>query len=930
MSHFYHSIYFLLLYCLALSTYSQAQQNIDYTQLSYQQIDSLLMLNYQKRDFKTNIKILEAGIKKSSAEFGGRDSLTAEMLNNLGFFHSATGNKEKALQFYIKAKDIRGEILGKQHPAYAMALINIAHIYRGIKDYEKALALFLQAKDILSDNPTVKKTDYAKILFDIASLYIEQKQYQKALPKLQEALDIYKKELGAEHPKTAQVTLSLASAYHQLGRIKEAIELNIMARDISIQKLGKIHTDVARANLNLADIYSDNKDYNRALEISLEAKDIYEQILGKKHPFYLIALNRMTNLHLLQDNTIEAQKTIQEALQIAAQTPISMNITSSWVDSLKKADYLSNAHIQYINNTLLSLYNLLKISQHPKRKGRLVADLAHTLLTKSKNNLSNDKDKLKTLENSNFWLRRSLSVIPPEDIAEAFYLADKNKSNLLLQATQSDKKYRLGNLPDSIIQKDIALIKHKNKLYAKLQEEVDAAQKKILTAQFNEVNLEIDHLHQEIAKKHPKYHALKYKETIIDINKIQKKLPSSTALIEYVISDSTLHVFCITSNNSSWKKVNINANLIRQKAKDLHATLSNYTLLGTKEQLSRRQFSTLAYDLYLKLVAPLEEELTQIEHLIIIPDRELGYIPFEVLLPTVPSQELGDYQNFDYLINRYTFSYNYSAALWLDNAAVSSNKNNNKIFGIAASYQTDSVSTLGRSSSEIALRKKLLPLPEAQKEIATLEKEFKGLFVYNNQASERILKKNVNQYAVLHLALHGILDENKPILSSLALTEDGDSIENNFWQAYEISKMDLNADLVVLSACETGYGRFETGNGIASLARSFMYAGVPSLIVSLWQVNDRATAIIMELFYQNLANGMTKPAALRQAKLAYIQRAEGIAGNPAFWSPFIQIGNQETITLAQKKPFGLFAWLGVGSILTIILGFFVWQYKKRE
>ena len=96
--------------------------------------------------------------------------------------------------------------------------------------------------------------------------------------------------------------------------------------------------------------------------------------------------------------------------------------------------------------------------------------------------------------------------------------------------------------------------------------------------------------------------------------------------------------------------------------------------------------------------------------------------------------------------------------------------------------------------------------------------------------------------------------------------------------AHEIYQLDLNADLVVLSACETGYGKFNQGEGVMSLARSFMYAGTPSLVVSLWQVNDQSTAIIMQLFYEKLEKGMPKDIALRQAKLEYLKNAERMRG----------------------------------------------------
>lgn len=169
------------------------------------------------------------------------------------------------------------------------------------------------------------------------------------------------------------------------------------------------------------------------------------------------------------------------------------------------------------------------------------------------------------------------------------------------------------------------------------------------------------------------------------------------------------------------------------------------------------------------------------------------------------------------------------------------------------------------------------------------------------------------------------------MLSSLAFTENRDSLEDNFLQAHEIAHLHLNADLVVLSACETGYGKFEQGEGVISLARSFMYAGTPSLVVSLWQVNDQSTSVIMNSFYQNIANGMQKDVALRQAKLEYLKIAKDIAGHPAFWSAFIQLGDTSSVKISQKGAYNLWS-IGLGILACLFVGtlFFVSRSRKRE
>jgi CHAT domain-containing protein len=178
--------------------------------------------------------------------------------------------------------------------------------------------------------------------------------------------------------------------------------------------------------------------------------------------------------------------------------------------------------------------------------------------------------------------------------------------------------------------------------------------------------------------------------------------------------------------------------------------------------------------------------------------------------------------------------------------------------------------------------------------------------------------------------MHGLLDAQNPTLSALAFSEDGDSIENNFLQAYEISQMQLNANLVVLSACETGYGNFEKGNGLASLARAFMYAGVPALLVSLWEVNDQSTAIIMHSFYENLANGENKAYALQKAKLNYISQANNIAAHPAYWSPFIQLGDFSPIAIAPKSNGFNYIWVAAIGLAAAFAALFFGLLRKKN
>lgn len=141
---------------------------------------------------------------------------------------------------------------------------------------------------------------------------------------------------------------------------------------------------------------------------------------------------------------------------------------------------------------------------------------------------------------------------------------------------------------------------------------------------------------------------------------------------------------------------------------------------------------------------------------------------------------------------------------------------------------------------------------------------------------------------LIHFATHGVISEQQPQRSGLVLTLDEDPAEDGLLQVYEIFNLKINAELVVLSACETGLGKEVRGEGLIGLSRAFLYAGTPRVVVSLWQVADRSTAELMVRFYEHLTQGMDKTESLRQAKLELLE--EGRLAHPYYWAPFILIG----------------------------------------
>ena len=211
-----------------------------------------------------------------------------------------------------------------------------------------------------------------------------------------------------------------------------------------------------------------------------------------------------------------------------------------------------------------------------------------------------------------------------------------------------------------------------------------------------------------------------------------------------------------------------------------------------------------------------------------------------------------------------------------------------------------------------------------QKEIDAISKLIgNGLYVTGTEASEVAFKENASTYDILHLAIHGIGDEKNMLGSSLVFKSAEQGYDSLY--AYEMFNLNLKAQLAVLSACETGVGKLQKGEGVFNLARGFVYAGCPSVVMSLWKINDQYSAELMQDFYAGLIEDQTVDTALRQAKLKYLERADRFTAHPANWAALVHFGNPTTFKINNR-----FNYLLIGSIVMLILsiGLFMW-YKRK-
>ena len=193
-----------------------------------------------------------------------------------------------------------------------------------------------------------------------------------------------------------------------------------------------------------------------------------------------------------------------------------------------------------------------------------------------------------------------------------------------------------------------------------------------------------------------------------------------------------------------------------------------------------------------------------------------------------------------------------------------------------------------------------------------------------NDAVERVFKTELAKHSVLHLAMHALVDNEDPTNSRLVFTHDADSVEDNFLHVYELYNMKLPIDLAVLSACNTGFGKLEGGEGLMSLGRAFAYAGCPAVVMSQWKVDDLATSTLMKSFYENLAKGMKKSEALQTAKLSYLENCGPREGIPFLWGSFVLMGDDQPIAVEKA-----FEWKYVGSGVAVVMIIMLFYYLRR-
>jgi CHAT domain-containing protein len=410
---------------------------------------------------------------------------------------------------------------------------------------------------------------------------------------------------------------------------------------------------------------------------------------------------------------------------------------------------------------------------------------------------------------------------------------------------------------------------------------------------------EMERLTAEINRDYPDYLALMQKTDPVPLEEVQKHLRRHETIVEYLISNRyvegkrDLYIFVITKNGLNFLEsrvdslFSINSSLINDACR--HPDLKNY-----------REFTDALEYMYRELIKPVELFFTG-KNLIIVPDEEIGWLPFDALLNEKPGPGSTDYEGLPYLINKYSISYSYFSSLIFSNFFPVRKKT--EVFSFVPYYDVNNNSGPVTAS-----------LTGTGTETRSIYRWFRGKIFEGEQATETNFRLAIRKPAVFHLAMHSISDSTDSRYSYLLFDSNSDTTNDGKLYNYEISLSRLTSPMVVLSACNSGTGTLYHGEGLMSLARGFILAGASSVIRTAWEVNDEVSADIISRFYMHLSGGRRKDDALRMAKLEYLKESPPVYSDPYYWAAYEVLGNNAPV---RRHP-GRFLFAGLGSIILCV------------
>ena len=830
-------------------------------------------------------------------------------LSALGRFHSRVGERQMALDFFSRAMQLSQQVGDPIEEARTCS--GIAYIYndtgeprRALEYYDRALSLFRLAK---------YPNGEAGVLNDYAGVYFSLGDYQKALEYLQQSVSIFR--------STGNRRMEIVGL-RDIGRVFDAQGDKAMALRTYLRARSFYHSEKGlrgeAITLNLiGDIYQGRGELSKALDYYTQALALCRQAeypLGEGATQYNIA-----RLERQRGNLTEARDRIDAALGV--------------VESLRRKVTSQDLRASYFTT----------VRQHYE----LYVDI----------------------------LMRLQKQDPGKRFAAmAFEISERARARSLLESLNEARADLRQGVEPSLLERERNLeqvINARAERHAQLIARQNNSEAETVARELDQLTTEYDEVKAQIKSKSPRYAALTQPQPL-GLKEIQNRLlDDHSLLLEYMLGDERSYVWAVTRNEVSSYELPPRAQ-IEDAAQSFRKLLTaSQPVAG--ESFDQRQARIKEADALLPEAAASFSQMVLgpvlgklgTKRLLIVPDGVLQYIPFQAL--TVPSQTnsatagastpVDSGEQVPLLIDHEIVNEPSASALALvlnDTSQRQPAPNSIAIFanpvfdvddprvkspGAAQGQSADSTepARLQQTFRDVGFGEGKIPaLPASRDEaeaimaLAPWGTGMKALGFDANRAA--ITKPELAQYRIVHFATHGFIDYQHPELSGLVLSrvDRNGRPQEGFVRLHDIYNLKLSADLVVLSACNTGLGKDVKGEGLIGLTRGFMYAGAGGVAASLWKVDDDATAELMKHFYEGMfKRGLTPAAALREAQVGMWRQKRWHA--PYYWAAFVIQGqyDQQEMTGFQRSPGKLLA-ITVGVVASLFLASILLLRRRRK
>lgn len=796
---------------------------------------------------------------------------------------------DSAQHYFEEAANIAFHYNGKERLPEQDRLYNsLGAIYYESANYQQAKNYFersLQFSDKLSDD---YEEVFTGVQSNIANCLMKLNQYDSAL-RIFRALKPVEQQRNIILQNTAHSYFELKQYDSALAIYRSLPLQNNFSSVIALTDMGRIY--MMRDQWQMAEIVFDSAiAHNKSFSAGIKNK---EEALAYLYRSQLAAKQGLLDEAITWNN---------EALQEVHLHFTWKNITDLPEEVSKTVSPITLFHILHTKGQLLR-DKFRQSGQSPLLKGSLAAyRKAIETANFIKMNFDNDEAKLFFNENNRRIYTEAIEVAYEAAQSDArladdyLFIIEHYKGNVLYQNLQNVLLKSGAQVPDSIRRREKEIKQLLAFYTSRANQSSDPKDAQQLQERLLSLQVELSRV-QKTYERDAAYNLYKYQQTKVNLSiaGIQKQLDKNTALINYFFGDSS--VYCLVINKSAIALKKINTDI------QFHEAFANFTS-NVYDQQDGKRFEGFAssQNLYRYLLQPVEEETKKYENWVIIPDGILYHLPFNALVKNEA--------NKDYLLLSHTISYHYSFALLLEkNTHHSTEKESKGILAFAPFTDTGT--------------HELPSLPYSAEE---LTRSADHIYAGDNATKANFLQKNA-QYPVIHLATHASLGADSS--TSWIQFYPGDSSDiNNKLFLHEIYNLDLHqAELIILSACQTGGGVSTSGDGLLSISRAFMYAGADGIVSTLWKTEDRVTAYIMQRMHHYIGRQYPPVKALQLARIDLLKNDSlGVKyKTPNYWANFIYMGKMHE---PAKKKWPL-AWMAVFFGLAVIAATATWLKSRN-